>query len=137
MKSGTPSHPVLDFDRNQRYEMPTKLQRIRSQRYAAQGGRCFYCDQPMWSGSSQCFRQAHSISERKARWFQCTAEHLLAVSDGGSTSWANIVAACKFCNGTRHRSKHPLSPETFRQRALSRLELGRWMQLDKPSTAPI
>ncbi|WP_413782796.1 HNH endonuclease [Thalassovita sp.] len=84
----------------------------------------------MWSGSSENFRKVHSISERKARWFQCTAEHLLAVSSGGPTSSSNVVAACKFCNSRRHRTKQVLAPNAYRQKVLNRMERGRWMQLE-------
>ncbi|WP_365353305.1 HNH endonuclease [uncultured Roseovarius sp.] len=111
-----------------------QLQKIRKEKYTAQGRRCFYCEQPMWSGSSKHFQLVHSISERQARWFQCTAEHLLAASEGGSISPTNIVAACKFCNNTRHRSKQPLSPKAYKQKVLSRLEAGRWLRLDSPTT---
>lgn len=109
--------------------MTTDLRKIRDEKYAAQGGRCFYCNQPMWSGSPLKFQTAHSVSQRKARWFQCTAEHLLSASDGGPDTPANIVAACKFCNHNRHRSKQPLSPEAYKLKVLGRMELGGWMRL--------
>ncbi|WP_367648038.1 HNH endonuclease [Ruegeria arenilitoris] len=71
----------------------------------------------------------YSISESHARWFQCTAEHLLAASEGGPLSPDNIVAACKFCNWTRHKSKRPLSPAVYKRQVLRRLELGKWNRL--------
>ncbi len=111
--------------------MPKKIQKIRNQKYAEQGRRCFYCDQPMWSGSSKHFQLVHSISEHHARWFECTAEHLLAASKGGAISATNIVAACKFCNKTRHKCKQPLSPKNYKKKVLNRLALGSWMRLDQ------
>lgn len=109
--------------------MPSILQKIRNQKYTEQNGRCFYCCQPMWSGTSTQFQMKYSVSERRAGWFQCTAEHLVAASEGGATSPENIVAACKFCNQTRHRSKGPLSSEAYKQRVLRRLECGNWVRL--------
>ncbi|WP_367648810.1 HNH endonuclease [Ruegeria arenilitoris] len=88
----------------------------------------------MWSGSSKIFQRTYSISEPHARLFQCTAEHLIAASEGGLLSPENIVAACKFCNQTRHNSKRPLSPENYKKKVLGRLALGRWKRLLSSST---
>jgi len=44
-----------------------------------------------------------------------TAEHLEARCEGGADSTDNIVAACRFCNGRRHRAKvarNPVRPRT-------------------------
>ncbi|WP_375542839.1 HNH endonuclease [Aliiroseovarius crassostreae] len=89
----------------------------------------------MWLGSSENFCSTHSISRRLASLYQCTAEHLVAASEGGPTSPTNIVAACKYCNSTRHRAKRPLSPDAYKNQVRSRLKMGKWPQLHPPTTA--
>ncbi|WP_339009581.1 HNH endonuclease [Aeromonas popoffii] len=54
-------------------------------------------------GSHTCRTDA-SIQPHPSRSavLQCTGEHLQPRSNGGSNQPANIVAACRHCNGTRH-----------------------------------
>lgn len=99
------------------------------QRLAAfkkQSGRCYYCGSFMWLKNCSKFAIEHNISESEAARFQCTAEHLLARCDGGNNSSENIVAACRFCNGTRHKRKTPLVPQKYRSYIHKRLQLGKW-----------
>ncbi|MBY6073418.1 HNH endonuclease [Marinobacter salsuginis] len=80
----------------------------------------------MWNSDLQAFAIQHSLSLKKARNFQCTGEHLLAHSEGGSASSMNIVAACKFCNSKRHARKTAPEPRAFADLVQKRLEKGAW-----------
>jgi hypothetical protein len=62
------------------------------------------------------------------RFLLCTAEHLIAKSEGGTDTASNIAAACMFCNQARHKAKHPLSPEDYRNHVQRRIRRGRWHQ---------
>lgn len=109
--------------------MPTQsktLIKSRSTAFERQGGRCYYCDFPMWRGSIEQFARLHGITLGQARQFQCTAEHLLARQDGGGDGRSNIVAACLVCNQRRHKRKAPLSPEDYRELIQHRLSQVRW-----------
>lgn len=75
--------------------MPNRVcfQNARRSRYEKQGGRCFWCDYP--------------IFERKhmgwGSWpnHRSTADHLIPVSLGGGNVRENLVAACAYCNNMR------------------------------------
>ncbi len=112
--------------------MPTQsktLIKSRSTAFERQGGRCYYCDFPMWRGSIEHFARLYGITLGQARQFQCTAEHLLARQDGGGDVRSNIVAACFVCNQRRHKRKQPLEPEIYREFIQRRLSQGRWHML--------
>ena len=106
--------------------MPTTLSNSRLTAFMRQKGRCYYCNYPMWLGTPDAFAARFSISKSAALQFQCTAEHLLARKDGGKDSPENIVAACKYCNKTRHYAKSPSEPIKHRMRVIRRLGLGKW-----------
>ena len=108
--------------------MPTKnkLKNLRKQAAQRQGGRCFYCELPMWVNTPQEFIVCYGISPGLAKRFQCTAEHVEARRDGGKDVAPNIVAACRFCNATRHKAKRPLDADTYTQQVRRRLAKGRW-----------
>lgn len=103
-----------------------KIQTIRSARFTAQDGRCYYCRQPMCTGDTAAFARRHGISKRQAKQLCVTAEHLVARSQGGDTSMQNIVAACRFCNLTRHKAPRPLSPSAYSKHVQKRLAGGGW-----------
>jgi hypothetical protein len=109
--------------------MATAIGKRRQAKMQGQGGLCHYCGQPMWTDDPDAFCATHGVPRRKARLFQCTAEHLRARSDGGSEGTTNIVAACLFCNQTRHKAKRPLDPPAYRSRVRRRLDAGRWLRL--------
>lgn len=96
--------------------MASQLQRSRLNAFNRQGGRCYYCNLPMWLDG-----QAGPSPLR------CTAEHLTAHSEGGKAGQANIVAACWHCNRTRHKRKRPPPPDRYRQEVRRRMEHGAWM----------
>lgn len=105
---------------------PKYLQKLRMQAFKRQSGRCFYCRMPIWHTDPMRFAHRYGISLAASRQFRCTAEHLHARSDGGSDTEVNVVAACLFCNGHRHRTRVPLSPELFLARVRRRVAAGRW-----------
>ena len=103
--------------------------KLRSRRRAAarqQFNLCFYCSVPMWEQDppSQLLQITKSIA--LADRLRCTVEHLDPRSDGGSDDARNIVAACAFCNQTRHRAKRPLAPNKYRLYVRARMMKGRW-----------
>ncbi|WP_421865640.1 HNH endonuclease [Marinobacter adhaerens] len=80
----------------------------------------------MWQKDLNGYARLHGISLARAKYFQCTGEHLVAHSEGGSASQTNIVAACLFCNRNRHQRKNPPTPEAYSQLVEKRLERGGW-----------
>jgi hypothetical protein len=80
----------------------------------------------MWLNDQEGFATQHSISSAVAAKFKCTAEHLVARCDGGSDDKNNIVAACLFCNGVRHRMKKPPAPVEYKEHIQRRLNKGKW-----------
>ena len=127
----------------------TKLQKIRQVQTKAQADCCYYCEQPMWGHNITKFASKHRISTKQAAFLRATAEHLTARSEGGKDSKTNIVAACHYCNGRRHRAQKPLEPAEFMKRVQIRLAHGKWhglrlrglsfnpAQLEAGTTAPI
>ena len=100
-----------------------RTRKYRGRKYGAQHHTCFYCAFPMWTQAPADFAHKYCISVREALRFRCTAEHLRARCDGGTSRVDNIVAACWFCNSQRHHRKKPPQPDTYRafiQRRLAR-----------------
>jgi 5-methylcytosine-specific restriction endonuclease McrA len=111
------------------FRSPCMSSKYSNQRLAAfkkQSGRCYYCRSLMWLRNIKNFALEHNISESEAERFQCTAEHLLARCDGGKNSSENIVAACFFCNSTRHKSKKPLVPHEYKSHIQKRIKKDKW-----------
>tara|TARA_R110002049_G_scaffold189793_3_gene358424 strand:+ start:3393 stop:3740 length:348 start_codon:yes stop_codon:yes gene_type:complete len=109
--------------------MAKKRQSLKSPRLSAynkQKGHCFYCGHPMWLDNPSDFSAEHKISLKQASKFQCTGEHLMAFQDGGSSSQKNIVAACIFCNQTRHKRKNAPSPIIYKALVQKRVRQGKW-----------
>lgn len=107
----------------------SKIQKIRNASFKAQNGVCYYCQQPMWRDHPDAFARQHLISVRQARFLQATAEHLRPRSEGGGNARTNIVAACFFCNSTRHKAKVPLPPAGHLKKVRARMAAGRWHRL--------
>ena len=105
--------------------MPKTIQTLRQRAFQHQGGTCCYCSAPMWQRSPEEL-PCKPPSLRAAKQLQCTAEHLLARSDGGGHTEKNIAAACTRCNHGRHKRRRPLGPSEFRGHVLRRMETGRW-----------
>lgn len=102
------------------------LAKLRQQAFVRQDGRCFYCSCPMCEGEADKFTKQLRVPAGLAKRLQCTAEHLQAVKDGGKNVAANIVAACRFCNSTRHRLKHPPEPTNYKRHVAARIRKGKW-----------
>jgi hypothetical protein len=92
----------------------SKISTFRTRAFLRQRGLCFYCDLPMWRSEPTRFAVARRLTLSQAREYQCTGEHLMARCEGGTDNRDNIVAACLFCNRTRHRRKRPPAPEVWR-----------------------
>ncbi|MFC6282877.1 MULTISPECIES: HNH endonuclease [Polaromonas] len=106
--------------------MTQKIAKARLRAYNRQGGLCHYCGKPMilaGGGAGICDK---AVPRDFLRRMACTAEHLIAKRDGGTNAFTNIVAACRFCNSTRHARKTPLPPEKYKQLVLKRLRGGHW-----------
>ena len=106
--------------------MPSSLAKHRRAAFARQNGRCHYCGFPMWLEDPAELSIPFGLTTRESARFQCMAEHLVARQDGGGEGADNIVAACRFCNATRHRLSSPHDPTAYRRRVLCRLDVGRW-----------
>lgn len=98
--------------------MPSRIQTLRRQAFERQGGRCFYCSVTMWLTSPSELASGAVAAAGYAR-LRCTAEHLVARSEGGGNSSENIVAACAHCNTTRHKKKRPPHPSEYREEVLA------------------
>lgn len=102
------------------------LAEIKKAQAARQDWRCYYCDFPMWSEDPVKFGREHRIALRHVPRFQCTAEHILPRSDGGTDDPNNIVAACAFCNRTRHELGTVLPTILYRLFVKEKLDAGEW-----------
>ncbi|WP_082551015.1 HNH endonuclease [Pseudorhodoferax sp. Leaf265] len=100
--------------------VPSNIASLRLQAFQRQNGRCFYCSVSMWLQPPSELVATPSTSAGLHR-LRCTAEHLIARSDGGRNIADNIVAACACCNSTRHKKKRPPSPAAYRQ------QVARWV----------
>jgi 5-methylcytosine-specific restriction endonuclease McrA len=106
--------------------MPSSLKSLRSKAYSQQDGRCHYCGFLMWQSDPAEFAHTHALTLSQAHRFQCTAEHVVARQDGGLNAASNIVAACLFCNHTRHARKKPLPASAYKTFVTSRLQQSKW-----------
>lgn len=104
--------------------LPLKNPRTRA--FKAQGGKCYYCNQPMWMKSEQELTSRYPITAKQAKLLKCTGEHLEPHSEGGSSSQMNIVAACWFCNTKRHARKTAPTPDLYKLMVTRRLFKGAW-----------
>lgn len=102
-----------------------KLQRLRTNAFHAQRGRCCYCGLQMWNSSLEELT-AFGLRRRTAAPMRCTAEHLVAKQDGGEDVEGNIAAACWLCNTRRHKRKTPPAPDVYRAFVQKRLAKGKW-----------
>lgn len=104
-----------------------KLSNIRRTKMLAQGGRCYYCDLPMWDPEMDPAVPEICQAPPLRKYLRCTAEHLHPRSDGGADAPTNIVAACWYCNTRRHHRKEPPSPDAHRARVRERMANGKWL----------
>jgi len=104
----------------------TSVVKNRTSAFSNQEGRCFYCNQPMWVNQPESFCNQYRISLKAAQLLKCTAEHVIARKDGGSNQRNNIVAACMYCNKTRHKAKNALSVDKYKARVIQRMGQNKW-----------
>ena len=78
--------------------MPKAWKNKRWAAFIKQKGKCFYCNQTMWSNQN-------GLKNEKSPLMMCTTEHLITRGHGGSDRASNIVAACYFCNSERNRTE--------------------------------
>jgi len=114
--------------------MSKQLASLRQRALIKQSNRCYYCNCPLWEADLPSFLAEYRVSQRQAKFFQCTAEHLVARCDGGTNAEHNVVAACWFCNWARHRARKPLDSVRYRRRVQRRVALGRWLTVRLLST---
>lgn len=105
--------------------MMPKLQRLRTNAFHAQHGRCCYCGLPMWNASPDELK-AIGLSPRTSAPLRCTAEHLVAQQDGGKDVTGNIAAACWLCNTRRHKRKSPPAASEYKVFVRKRMHKGKW-----------
>lgn len=105
------------------------IQKHRISAFERQQGKCCYCSFLMWRDSPEVFAEQHSLSLAQAKYFQCTAEHLVARQDGGKNTALNIAAACIRCNGLRHKRKKAPEPIEYQAFVQKRLDKGGWHTL--------
>lgn len=98
----------------------------RHQAAVRQSFHCFYCGLPMWESSPSPLLQQYGLSQAEARLLQCTGEHLHPKGKGGSDQASNIVAACKHCNSTRHKTPNALNPDQYQKKVQKRVSKGQW-----------
>lgn len=114
----------------------TRRQKYREAARLSQNNLCCYCRVTMnWAPEGP--RQGGTASSKILPFTQCTAEHLMAVSDGGTDSRENIVAACRFCNQNRHRSARPKEPGAFKTYVQARVRRGTWWPVQGPLRAAL
>ncbi len=99
---------------------------LRNRAARKQRSCCYYCGYPVWTNDVDAFAQRFSITKRAALRFQCTAEHVHALGDGGKNSAENVVAACLFCNRMRHQRSKRVSAEAYLALVQRRLAKHRW-----------
>lgn len=107
----------------------SRLQRLRELAARRQDYRCYYCGRALWNGRPRRlapFARTQGLTLRQARLRRCTAEHLQPRSEGGPTSEGNIVAACRFCNRSRHLPKRVLDAGLYRAKVQWLIAQDRW-----------
>ncbi len=107
--------------------MTTSLKSLRAKSASLQSFHCYYCGLPMWDRDPEGFARQYRLSLRQAMLMRCTAEHLISRSEGGANSRSNIVAACLYCNGNRHKQKKAPAPSVYRQHVRHRMQRGKWL----------
>lgn len=104
----------------------TSIAKQRHQAAIRQSFRCYYCGLPMWESSPSAFIDQYRLSQSQVHLLQCTGEHLHPKGDGGTNQSHNIVAACRHCNSTRHKTPKVLNPEQYQKKVQKRIRQGGW-----------
>ena len=102
------------------------MRKQRSAAAASQNYSCWYCGFPMWEAEPEVFARSLGLTVGQVGRFRCTAEHLVARSAGGGGAQANVVAACLFCNATRHKRRRPPVHDRYREQVRRAVGRGEW-----------
>jgi hypothetical protein len=122
------------------------IKNARKNAHEVQGGRCFYCNLPMWlHGYPQAVRaqrgwcRQHGLNRGQAKPLKCTVEHLVAQKDGGTSRRDNLVAACLYCNSRRfdHAHQHMTTPEQFKRFVRVRMITSGWHRFSYAHMLPL
>lgn len=102
--------------------------RLRRQACQRQNYKCFYCQFKMWAENPETFAREEGIPIRLAKYMQCTAEHLIAQQDSGGDTPGNVVAACLWCNRSRHRGRQHRAPDwpSYKTKVAILVSQGKW-----------
>ena len=92
-----------------------------------QDHHCYYCGAPIWLDGLHIFASKYSLSLGQAKLLKCTAEHIIPRSQGGRNNVSNIVAACLYCNRTRHARPQAPDALTYKRLVQQRVAQGRWL----------
>lgn len=103
-----------------------RIAKLRVRAYVAQNGRCIYCQAEMWIDTPDTFVRRFGLTQRLAESLRCTAEHLVARSDGGADTVANVAAACWVCNFRRHAKHGGIPPDSYLAVVRKQVARGCW-----------
>jgi hypothetical protein len=106
--------------------MSKPFSKHRNRAFTKQQRRCYYCTALMWLREPTEFAVSYGVGSGDVARFKCTAEHLVARQDGGTNQKQNIVAACWFCNATRHRRPTPPPHDAYRILVRKRVKRLKW-----------
>ena len=107
------------------FTVPSLLAKRRESAFHAQNGQCYYCGCAMLKPQFANFI-ATDVAQQFDRQRMCTAEHLQARTDGGTDARKNLVAACWYCNTTRHSRYGGKRPREYRAVVRRQVMAGVW-----------
>ncbi|TGQ72855.1 HNH endonuclease [Mesorhizobium sp. M00.F.Ca.ET.186.01.1.1] len=108
----------------------SRLAKFRTAQADKQNWQCFYCGFPMWEGDLALPSEHRRLPIGLLDRFLCTAEHLEPKMNGGKNRPDNLVAACRFCNQTRHKMRDVLSPAAYQQHVRRRIRARKWHPIE-------
>lgn len=112
--------------------MPSNISRLRDAAFKKQKGLCYYCKCKMSLAVRPTeFKHSNLVPPIT----ECTAEHLQARRDGGADIPRNVVAACRYCNQSRHAKYGGKRPKNFRLEVCQAVEKGSWPSRPQRVTA--
>lgn len=106
-----------------------------SKLYHAQGGRCCYCETPMWetvrgiptrSQSAKPFMMMYDMPYEQVKYLLNTVEHLTGQKDGGGHEPDNLAAACNHCNSKRFGVDYTIDPHAYKEYVIKQMKRDVW-----------
>ena len=107
------------------FTVPSILPKRRDLAFRFQGGRCYYCGCTMLQLKGADLSDAPRYA-KPDRLRLCTAEHLRAQVDGGTHARRNLVAACWYCNSSRHARYGGIDAVEYRAVVRQQVKAGIW-----------